>query len=557
MASQSVLIPSNSSLFITDRSWLRPEKAPKPGQGTFRLGESSVMNGLSVSVVKTSINPSKVRDRDSRKIAENRGLKFVNATPDKRGKKDMADIRRLVRSHVMIGTRRETKRSAKAGKQEIETPAAFRDIRPQDEDDASEELLSHHSCESWPSSTSSHMTLIPSGMSTPLYGATSFEIQPQFHRFLNYYTIQTASDMYPLQAFFGFNPVKSFWFPMALTDEVLLHTIMYSAAFGLAQADPERGASDLMQLAGPILQLLTDRLAGKTPVNDATIGAVSCLVMVENMSNDQEKRRLHMNGLQQMIKSRGGLENIDQGLVMKIIRADIEGSVDNLTRPVLPPLKRVAPPLYSTLPPFARRPPSETFEELLQNSELRGQMKDILLELSNFTTAVEYYTTQSHTHSVAIDPRSFDEDLLSITRDLLEMDHLTVIESVLQIAALIFAKSIGRGLPSALGSNVAATGSRLLPKRLRLALQMAINADLMRFSTDVLLWLLTIGGLASAQDLLEHSWFVDELVKIDAVNASEMLREVFFVGVVHEQACRRLFEEVDLLRRLKTHGIDM
>jgi Fungal specific transcription factor domain len=557
MASQSVLIPNNSSLFITDRSWLRPEKAPKPGQSTFRLGESSVMNGLSVSVVKTSIKPSKVQDEESRKVAENRGLQFVNAMPDKRGKKDVADLRRLVRSHVMTGTKRETKRSAKAGKKEIETPAALIDIRPQDEDDATEELLSHHSCESWPSSTSSHMTLIPSGMSTPLYATTSFKIQPQFHRFLNYYIIQTASDMYPLQAFFAFNPVKSFWFPVALTDEVLLHTIMYSAAFGLAQADPERRASDMMRLAGPILRLLTDRLAGKTPVNDATIGAVSCLVMVENLSNDQEKRRLHMNGLQQMIKSRGGLENVDQGLVMKIIRADIEGSVDNLTRPVLPPLKRVAPTLYSTLPPHARLPPSETFQELLRTSELRGEMKDTLLELSNFTTAVEYYTTQSDKHSTAINPRSFDEDLLSVTRDLLEMDHLTVIESVLQIAALIFAKSIGRGLPFALGSNSAASGSRLLPKRLRQALQMAINADLMTFSTDVLLWLLTIGGLASAQDLLEHSWFVDKLVKIYVVNAMEMFREVLFVGMVHEQACRRLFEKVDLLRRLKTYGIDM
>lgn len=562
MASQSVLIPANSSLFITDRAWLRSEKAPKPGQGNFKLGESSVMNGLSVSIVKTAINTSKAGVKGSRKLedpAPNRGLQFVNTTADKRSKKDVAELRKIVRSHVMTGTKRDTKRSAKQTHQDIDSLATSRDFHSQDSDEADEEILSNHSEESWPSSKSSEMTQIPSGMSTPLYGATSFQIKPEFYRLMNYYIIQTASNMYPLEDFFGFNPVKSFWFPAALTDEVLLHTVMYSAAWGLAQSDPSRGAQDLLQLSGPIFRLLTERLGGRKPVNDATIGAVSCLVMVENMSNNQAKRTLHMNGLQQMIKSRGGLENIDPSLVMKIIRADMEGSADSLIKPLLPPLKRVASTLYKTLPVFMRTPPSKSFEELLIAPELRGQIKDVLLDLSNFTAAVQYYTAQRYNHSTCgvIDPRSFDEDLLSITRDLLDLRNLTAIEEALQIAALIFVKSVGRGLPFTLGSNDTAAGPRLLPKRLRQAMSMYLNAGLMTLSKVVLLWQLTMGGLASSTGQSEHAWFVDELVKIDAVAAVDVVKEVLFVDVVHINACVELFEEVEIVQILRRHDVDI
>ena len=552
MASQSVLIPSSSSLFITDKSWLRPGKASKPGQSTFRLGQSSEVDGLSVTVVKTCIKSGRKGNREVPRAATSlayRNLQFVNSTQSKRGKRDEEDLRRLIRSHVMTGTKRRTiAKPTKPRKFEEENQRFEEALYGRPEEESDEEILSQHSMESWSSSTSSEMTLVPSGISTPLYGITPFTIHPHFHRFISYYTVETASSMYPLQAFLGFNPVQAFWFPMALTDEILLYTIMYSAAFGLSQADPKTNPNDINQLAGPIFQLLTSRLADRSSINDTTIGAVSCLAMVENMSGNRAKWKVHVNGLREMIKTRGGIENIHASLVMKIIRADSEGSVDNLTRPCLPPLQRMAPSLHLTLPVAARDGRSKVFD-LLGCEDLRPQMKVVLLEIADFTKAIRYYTSQDVHLVGAIDPRSFDEDLLSIARTLLEMDSLSAVEEVVQIAALIFIKSVGRGLP------FRPTGSQLLPKRLKQALSMVLNFAPAAFSDEMLMWLLSMGGFASCKGS-EHAWFVDELVRLGCGGNREVLKEVLFVDVVHEKACATLFEEVEILRVLRERGDD-
>lgn len=459
----------------------------------------------------------------------------------------------------MTGTKRRAQvKPAKILEFDKEDRRLFKALAPKDDEVFDEEIFSQHSTPSWPSSTSSDMTLIPSGTSTPLYGTTSFQILPHFYRLMTYYTIESASALYPLQSYLGFNPVQRFWFPMALTDEVLLHTIMYSAAVSLSksQSGPAgRSASnDLIQLAAPILRLLTDRLSGQRTINDATIGAVSCLVMVENQADNREKSQVHLKGLQQMIQTRGGMETIDPGLVTKIARADVEGSVDNLSRPSLPRLKKSAPTLYTTLPAYAWDPPSETLLELLSTLEIRAQLSSTLLSLSNFTTAVQYYTSLSnHPISARIDPRSFDEDLLSITRDLLEIPPLSVVEEPLQISALIFAKSIGRGLP------FASAGSQLLPKRLKQALSLLIAGGVVPFSKSVLLWLCFMGGVASRVGSCEETWFVDQLVGMtDELlqlqqweGTKYVLKEILFVDVVHDEPCRKLWEQVEKMCDLK------
>lgn len=75
---------------------------------------------------------------------------------------------------------------------------------------------------------------------------------------------------------FEYNTLQKIWLPVAVTDEVLLPTILFASALHVHH-DEFKGASLLMKV---ILDRLNRRLRAKT-LSDATIGAVSCLAMCE------------------------------------------------------------------------------------------------------------------------------------------------------------------------------------------------------------------------------------------------------------------------------------
>lgn len=75
---------------------------------------------------------------------------------------------------------------------------------------------------------------------------------------------------------FEYNTLQKIWLPVAVTDEVLLHTILFASALYFHR-DDFKDASLLMKV---ILDRLNRRLHNKT-LSDATIGAVSCLAMCE------------------------------------------------------------------------------------------------------------------------------------------------------------------------------------------------------------------------------------------------------------------------------------
>lgn len=90
-----------------------------------------------------------------------------------------------------------------------------------------------------------------------------------------------AHALYPLESHLSFNPVQKSWFPLAITDELLLHTILFSSAVTLS-FESERGQSEeASSIMKPIFRLLASRLEGQPKMSDATIGAVSCLAMTE------------------------------------------------------------------------------------------------------------------------------------------------------------------------------------------------------------------------------------------------------------------------------------
>jgi len=75
---------------------------------------------------------------------------------------------------------------------------------------------------------------------------------------------------------FEYNTLQMIWLPVAVTDEVLLHTILFASALHVHR-DRFKDSDLLMKV---ILDRLNRRLRAKM-LSDATIGAVSCLAMCE------------------------------------------------------------------------------------------------------------------------------------------------------------------------------------------------------------------------------------------------------------------------------------
>ena len=84
-----------------------------------------------------------------------------------------------------------------------------------------------------------------------------------------------------MESHLAFNPVKTSWFPLAITDELLLHTILFSSAVNISFLKEHRQSAEASDIMKTIFRLLTSRIEGQSEISDATIGAVSCLAMVE------------------------------------------------------------------------------------------------------------------------------------------------------------------------------------------------------------------------------------------------------------------------------------
>ena len=90
-----------------------------------------------------------------------------------------------------------------------------------------------------------------------------------------------APAWYPLEAHLTYNPVRIGWFSLAVRDDLLFLSIMFSSSSHLALT---KGCGDYKEsqvMVGSILRRLNERLQENLMPSDSTISIVSCLAMVE------------------------------------------------------------------------------------------------------------------------------------------------------------------------------------------------------------------------------------------------------------------------------------
>lgn len=306
-------------------------------------------------------------------------------------------------------------------------------------------------------------------------------------------TIFPISKYVPLQS----NPIQTVWLPAAVTDQALLHTILYSSALHYSAASKLRKVKDGEVLMKVILDRLSHRLSTGT-LSDVTIGAVSCLALCENSLGNHDKWAMHTAGMSEMIRVRGGVSSIPEKMRMKIYRADIIGAVDTLSWPRLPRPFRTSPSLYRVM--GLKMEPNEGLASMLAEIRPSRRVFTAFIDLSVLCQVLE----QAAKEQMPLDTRAYDEDVICIQHDLLVSDPLAEsgAEKLCRLAGLIFVQTLTREKPFLKAS------STLLSQELRESL-ISIGSE--AIPETLLFWISFMGGLVSAATD-DRDWYLQRLV---------------------------------------------
>jgi hypothetical protein len=91
-----------------------------------------------------------------------------------------------------------------------------------------------------------------------------------------------ADLLYPIEAYWGFNPTKQLWVPLALTDPALLSSILCSAGQFRARMNGEKEPLSAINHLKQTIRILNERLQGPLQeISDSTIAAVAGLALTE------------------------------------------------------------------------------------------------------------------------------------------------------------------------------------------------------------------------------------------------------------------------------------
>jgi hypothetical protein len=290
---------------------------------------------------------------------------------------------------------------------------------------------------------------------------------------------------------FEYNPLKTVWFPAAIADEVLLHTILFSTTLHLSAAlgDTSKNPEVLMKV---ILDRLNARMKTRL-FSDATIGAISCLALCDNQAGNHANWAMHMAGMSEMIRFRGGVGSIYAPMQMKIYRADILGAVDTLSRPRLPRPVRTTRSLYHAMK--VGLPSNQSLLSMLLEIGPSQTLFDIFVDMSMFSESLCYAADQQ----TPVSTQAYEEDAICIQQDLLAtcQDQPGSLERTLSLAALIFMQMLMRERP------FLTPASTLISKELK--------ASLLASGTGTLpaalgLWVNVMGGLVSTRTN-ESDWY--------------------------------------------------
>ena len=345
--------------------------------------------------------------------------------------------------------------------------------------------------------------------------------------------------MYPISKSvpLTYNPVETIWFPAVVTDEVSLHTILFSCAMHYFLGSGHLIFRDSDLLMKVILDRLNRRLQNGN-YSDLTIGAISCMALCENHLGNHEKSRMHAAGMSDMIRARGGFKAVKDVLHMKIYRADTIAAVDTLSHPHLPRPTRTTASVYAAMAPDI---PPTSIKPVIAGLGFSSTVSEALMELSHLCCVLNYAADKRF----LVDPLAFDEDVICIQHDLLRSLNpaQNKVEKLCVLTALIFIQTLTREVPF----------SRLCASHISRELKTSLPAvNTATAPARLIFWMLFMGGLVSTETN-EKRWFRTRLkdfqiLRNDLFSWESMraqLQQIFWVNSVQDPLGINLWNDVN------------
>ncbi|TKX19793.1 fungal specific transcription factor domain-containing protein 60 [Elsinoe australis] len=148
------------------------------------------------------------------------------------------------------------------------------------------------------------------------------DYHPSYERVIDYYVVNIAVDMDFLTPPGQEGNMKKQWIPLTMTDPAAFYAITLMAATAYSYLDTKLAhAINLMHLKGKALAAINEALSDpKRATNDATVAGILKMASYEAAFGNTDFFHSHMNGLEQIIRMRGGFDNLGwDGLLERMI----------------------------------------------------------------------------------------------------------------------------------------------------------------------------------------------------------------------------------------------
>jgi hypothetical protein len=355
--------------------------------------------------------------------------------------------------------------------------------------------------------------------------------------------------LYPIQEFMplAFDPVTAVYLPTALQDPCLLGSVLCSTTRRLELTYGHNIPETAVFLSNVLRELRVRVTSGA--LSDATIGSVTCLLLLEQFTGDEASLQAHLDGMLSMLKARGGAQNTPTELRPKVSRALLCAPLHYLTKPTWPRFARDSvTPLCDSLG-IPERIQDPSLAEMLSASGVEDDLACLMWRTQRICDAVN----EAIQHRKAVDPFLFDTDTMGLQYDILssETQSTSDIDHVCRLAAIILTRLLTWRQPFELGRG----------QQISAALQMRLEQVKQdEVDSTLLLWCMYLGAVSSRFDDDSRGWFRSSLrdccIQLDIDDydqAVSKLEQIAWVPVAFEKHAVAVWKELhlDLVFNLK------
>ncbi|KAF2451561.1 hypothetical protein P171DRAFT_515562 [Karstenula rhodostoma CBS 690.94] len=368
----------------------------------------------------------------------------------------------------------------------------------------------------------------------------SFPVQltSHFAEVISNFFLFIAHKLYPIALGISMEKSKYTWMSILMSDKAAFYCnlALMQACNELFLGGGEKSPEAMYHLSNS-LKYVRKRLESEEALSDSTMGIVMSLITQEQCRQQHKAARIHLDGLSQMVKLRGGLDSLEGCLpiLLKACKTDLMYALqcEDTPRFYRSKMPHVISLLRALDLPFDR----EAARKQVQHPKLDPALLDVLIDIICASTLFsDLPSTQK------VDLYLFQELLVSICYRLLAIPyshHPPRIEDSYHVGLMIFMMSLFLQVGS----------QRIMSYRnVTRRLKRVLESDFLDGEDDLRLWLLMMGSVWVADDE-DADWLMPMVCaqtrKMELRSWSEA-REVVerwpWIGALHDALGRLVWE---------------